>query len=618
MTVSECKTLLERYAKNRESFNEQNEKIRQPVSREDWFGLIRTRSEVTRHIYAENNGILSELEACLKEPLTGEMADMLYDAIMELYLSGVDDFHLMKVVSDALIAFYEDADNLDRLFPMYRLQAFEIMMLNGLAIDDEAREDILTIYEKLLSYTGRYSEINDEESRSCIFNAYGNIVTPLSFKAPKFRALATQAYQKARALWESSTVQAMDRNNELILSLLGQMNEDYLYTALEYLDDLNDEERNIIIAIAENKSVEGCPDDIISFRERAGMISGMLCGKISTTEALDFLTDHISRAVPEIDYQAEDRDAEYAKLSNYYDAADIMLKIMAHSRLSVEEEAAYADQILPGLFRVFETIPYDFYTSSVNYISAEWYQGAVYFLNNFDEKYEFLEKTIIMRQPYTYIHSLMVSKIARLIGSEIINVRPGLFAGVRNYETAEKVITWKRELLNYIERCGLLHDIGKCLIVDVVNEQSRRLDDSEFKIIKKHPSAGVKYLEGDPDFSSYIDVIEGHHKFYNGKGGYPESFDNTASPVRFIIDLITIADCMDAALDRLGRNYAHGKTFDDLFKELEADAGIRYNPDILEIIAASPALKEKLEYLTGDGRTEVYYQAYETIYKKGT
>ena len=54
-------------------------------------------------------------------------------------------------------------------------------------------------------------------------------------------------------------------------------------------------------------------------------------------------------------------------------------------------------------------------------------------------------------------------------------------------------------------------------------------------------------MHGDEVFEPYIDVILGHHKTYDGKGGYPADFDNTASSKRILIDLITIADCTDAA-----------------------------------------------------------------------
>ena len=80
-----------------------------------------------------------------------------------------------------------------------------------------------------------------------------------------------------------------------------------------------------------------------------------------------------------------------------------------------------------------------------------------------------------------------------------------------------------------------------------------------------------------------------------------------------MIDLITIADCTDAATDILGRNYARGKSFYDLLGELSEAKGTRYNPDIVELLEKSEELCEKLDYLTGDGRGKIYYSAYRDV-----
>ena len=149
----------------------------------------------------------------------------------------------------------------------------------------------------------------------------------------------------------------------------------------------------------------------------------------------------------------------------------------------------------------------------------------------------------------------------------------------------------------------------------VINRQNRALTDSEFAFIKRHPSLGVK-VATVAALEPYKDVIYGHHKSYDGKRGYPEDFDNTASPIRFVIDLISIADSIDAATDILGRNYASGKNFDDVFRELEEGAGTRYNPDIVDIISENRELYDDLYDLTGKGRFEIYRDCYREIMRR--
>lgn len=127
-----------------------------------------------------------------------------------------------------------------------------------------------------------------------------------------------------------------------------------------------------------------------------------------------------------------------------------------------------------------------------------------------------------------------------------------------------------------------------------------------------HPEKALEIIGDDKDFEPYLDIIIGHHKTFDGKG-YPSSFDNTASDKKVYIDLISIADSIDAATDRLGRNYAAGKDFNRVLEELINQSGTRYNGQIVSLIANDKELCDNLSYLTSDGRYKVYYDVYRRI-----
>jgi HD-GYP domain-containing protein (c-di-GMP phosphodiesterase class II) len=169
------------------------------------------------------------------------------------------------------------------------------------------------------------------------------------------------------------------------------------------------------------------------------------------------------------------------------------------------------------------------------------------------------------------------------------------------------------DILDYIGCAAMLHDLGKCLTVGVINCQGRRLTEDEFECIKLHPKRALVFLKDDSDFNPYIDIMIGHHKFYDGSGGYPIDFDNTKSKYRIAIDIISIADSIDAATDILGRNYTMGKDFNTLLMELKESMGKRYNPDIVSLILEDDELKDRLTYLVTEGREKVYFMAYKEI-----
>ena len=186
---------------------------------------------------------------------------------------------------------------------------------------------------------------------------------------------------------------------------------------------------------------------------------------------------------------------------------------------------------------------------------------------------------------------------------------------VFGYKNTEEVLKHKRTLRSFIFSAGKVHDIGKNAIVSVVNNEYLPLTDDEFDIIRLHPRLGEIFLRAVPGLEIFHDTTVGHHKWYNGKGGYPADFDNTKSPIRFLIDIVTLSDCLQAATECVGRNYRISKTFEVVMPELRAGAGTKYNPDLVALIDAYPKLAKKLHHLVENGWIEIYYRIYSRFFQ---
>lgn len=232
------------------------------------------------------------------------------------------------------------------------------------------------------------------------------------------------------------------------------------------------------------------------------------------------------------------------------------------------------------------------------------------------ERVHFLNSLCVATQVTTYAHSAHVAEIAETLMRGILQYQPSLLNGLLGCKTESDVKRHKKKFLKYIHGAALYHDIGKNSIISVVNNDYRPLTADERKIITLHPELGLKFLELSPKLEKYHDTTLGHHKWYNGKGGYPASFDNTKSPVRLMIDIVTLSDCLQAATERIGRNYKGDKTFDTVMKEFRAEAGTRYNPDLVAFIDAHPDVADKLSNLIEDGWVEIYYNIYKQFIRK--
>ncbi|MCR5686355.1 MAG: HD domain-containing protein [Lachnospiraceae bacterium] len=207
--------------------------------------------------------------------------------------------------------------------------------------------------------------------------------------------------------------------------------------------------------------------------------------------------------------------------------------------------------------------------------------------------------------PPTYIHSIMVAKLSECLAKHLIRLKPELFVGLFGRNDTTDVEQKGVEILEYTYHAALCHDFGKLGIMDTIYIYGRSLLDSEFGLLKEHPLLGAETLKRHVSTAKYADVANGHHRWYDDTKGYPEGFKTADSPVKIIIDIVTCADCMDAATDSVGRSYSSGKTFEQYEQEVAEGAGTRYAPYFPELFK-EPLVREDLKWLLSEGRHKAY------------
>ncbi|MCR5674810.1 MAG: cyclic nucleotide-binding domain-containing protein [Lachnospiraceae bacterium] len=211
--------------------------------------------------------------------------------------------------------------------------------------------------------------------------------------------------------------------------------------------------------------------------------------------------------------------------------------------------------------------------------------------------------------PPTYVHSLTVANISRRLCNHLLDRDPALFVGVCGCKTPEEVAERREDILTYTYHAALCHDFGKIPLIDTIFVYGRKLLDSEFNIIRQHPELGAALLEKHASTKNYADVAKGHHRWFNNEGGYPASFDTAKSPVKTIIDIVTVADCLDAATDTIGRSYSKGKSLEDFAKELKEGSGTRYAPFMADLFE-DETVREDLAWMLDQGRQNNYRNTY--------
>jgi HD-GYP domain-containing protein (c-di-GMP phosphodiesterase class II) len=99
---------------------------------------------------------------------------------------------------------------------------------------------------------------------------------------------------------------------------------------------------------------------------------------------------------------------------------------------------------------------------------------------------------------------------------------------------------------------GLLHDVGKLSVPNVILNKPGKLTDAEFAEIRRHPGAGRELLTELGGFPPLVlDLVESHHERLDGNG-YPNGVP--AGELDVAVRILTVADVYDAlTADRVYR-----------------------------------------------------------------
>ena len=165
-----------------------------------------------------------------------------------------------------------------------------------------------------------------------------------------------------------------------------------------------------------------------------------------------------------------------------------------------------------------------------------------------------LAGAIDAKDPYTRGHSDRVAALSVEIGLEL-----GLEPAV----------------LRTLEMGGILHDIGKIGIPDVVLGKPGTLDPEETELMRTHPRVGAEIIQGVEFLRHALPCVRNHHERWDG-GGYPDGLARTDIPL--VARIVNAADTWDACTTE--RPYQRAMASDEVFEILLRLRGKQIDPDI--------------------------------------
>lgn len=610
--------MIENYVKqliaNQEEECKWNDKLLSPLGYEEWEKVLLERSSKLRSFYATNEDNIAKIRELYKGDVTKEVADELFNVAKTLSQSGRRDPIFLAELCAPIIKYYtehsEVAENEEKAIIVIAIRNICIidtyMRMHSKYGIDLVRDSYLWV----VSRGEKYGNYQLKSARLNIFQAYANLMILLTeMDSDDQDILAFDYLKKMKALAKAPAVTGFGEDLPVVSGIVSEvglsipLSIDFrTHDKKEIYDKIIESYEEICREKADSKEAA----DLYYVKMLETRISQHK-GELSPEEALMKL-EALALSLPKPDWQDSAVDPTFFLQFTYI--YTLCMQILSNNDFTYEFSEREIRKLFDKFKEIVEGLPFEYLSAYVDDVFGSVLTNTMPNLQSIELTEELINVLLMRRQPSTFIHSKMVEKIAIIVAEKILEKEPEIFCGLPGFESRAEVLEKKDELLTMISRGATLHDVGKCQIAPIINQQSRRLNDEEFACIKEHPLKGEKIIKYNASFDPYLDIIKGHHKSYDGKSGYPTDFDNTRSPYKILIDLVAICDSADAATDITGRNYTTGKDFNSLLSELVEGSGTRYNPDIVRIIKDSPDVIEKLVKLTGKDRIVHSYNAY--------
>lgn len=604
--------------------NEYNDKIYSTADFEEWLALIGERSEFVAVFRSLTDRFSDCLDAMKQNPPTDEECDFLYGLVLQAYGAGIIEPFISEKYLAILIPHYvEKKDDAKILF----LKSFA-----GLIYSDVARSKYgdyakmsRECYDDVLAYKDSKALFEQPLSMACFFVSYYNYIQVLPTVGGCTLKECYDKWIEFGELRKDEKYRAFDDKMPFIPMVVAMIENNFVETALWSYENMGENDEDLkkeLIAMTKEKYEKDGDFDFEKYRNDrftseyySYIFMLVVDGRITFDEAFEKLDGYFRKNTGRLKASMASSTDAAALLGN---PLIMTFQILEQTTLPAEEKHETVLRYCGIVTDIVSKFPRGVQSYAMDTVLQEVaFNGSVHkMIGNAKESRNFIYDFVQCRQIMTFLHTSMVTMLSKVIAESAVDEKPEFFVGMPGCRNKRDVTANRAKILDFVQESAQIHDLGKNAIIQTVNMDYRRLTDSEFALLKAHPDRGAEFAAVVEDFKQYSDVIRGHHKFSNGQGGYPADFDNTKSEVKIVIDIVTLADCMDAATDYVGRSYRKAKTFEEVLGEFTRDAGTRYNADLVKFISNNTALRSRLQYHVEKGRIGIYKNIYNEFFCK--
>jgi two-component system cell cycle response regulator len=135
--------------------------------------------------------------------------------------------------------------------------------------------------------------------------------------------------------------------------------------------------------------------------------------------------------------------------------------------------------------------------------------------------------------------------------------------------------------LDELLRAAELHDLGKLAVPWEVLAKPGELDESEWRLVRRHPVIGERILSADPALRPVGRIVRASHERWDG-AGYPDGLAGEDIPVAARI--VAVCDALEAMTSV--RPHRPPLSGEEAMAELRRHAGTQFDPAVVEALCA--------------------------------
>jgi len=182
--------------------------------------------------------------------------------------------------------------------------------------------------------------------------------------------------------------------------------------------------------------------------------------------------------------------------------------------------------------------------------------------------------------PHNLITAYMTNSVRKLV---IATEERDAYTAGHNYRVAMYALLLAQEMglsdeeQKAIVQGGIVHDVGKLRIPDVILNKPGRLTDDERAVIETHPVSGYDLCKRLGFMSEELGIIRWHHEKWDGTG-YPDRIAGDRIPL--LARVTAVADVYDALTST--RAYRKAMTHEEAMEIIVKDSETHFDPQCVE------------------------------------